>query len=128
MGMRARVLDDVAVPCSSATADTPPGSACSSGIAANAYDALIRVLSCTGTIFNDSFKGASHVSQTVLTEQASGCRSGPRAWRVQRRPGRRQQHEPRRRRLVQLPQSASVPQRGCKPYLAAEPPERADGA
>src|SRR6266496_2279123 len=128
MGMRARVLDDVAGPDFGPTADTPSGSACSSGIGANAYDALILVLSCTGTIFNNSFKGASHVSQTVLTEQASGCGSGARAGRLQRRPGRRQQHEPLRRRLVQLLQSAGVPQRGCKPYLAAEPPERADGA
>jgi hypothetical protein len=46
MGMRARVLDDVAVPCSGATADTPSGSTYScgtAGIAANAYDALIQI-------------------------------------------------------------------------------------
>jgi hypothetical protein len=74
MGMRARVLDDVAVPCSGATADTPSASAYScgiAGIAANAYDALIQIafVCAPGTIFNRSnFKGASHVSQTVLTE------------------------------------------------------------
>jgi hypothetical protein len=46
MGMRARVLDDVAIPCSGATADTPSGSTHScgiAGIAANAYDALIQI-------------------------------------------------------------------------------------
>jgi hypothetical protein len=64
MGMRARVLDDVAVPDSGATADTPSGSASSSGIAANAYDALILVLSCTGTIFNfSSFKEEQAMSR-----------------------------------------------------------------
>jgi hypothetical protein len=43
--MRARVLDDVAVPCSGATADTPSGSTYScgiAGIAGNAYDASIQ--------------------------------------------------------------------------------------
>src|SRR6266545_2181284 len=83
----------------------------------------------TGTIFDSSnVKGASHVSQTVLTEQASGNRNRARAWRVQRRRGRRQQHEPLRRRLVRLFQSAGGSQRGRKPYLAAEPPEWPDGA
>jgi hypothetical protein len=44
--MRARVLDDVAVPCSGATADTSSGSAYScgiAGIAANAYDAWKQI-------------------------------------------------------------------------------------
>jgi hypothetical protein len=44
--MRERVLDDVAVPCSGATADTSSGNAYSCGIAglaANAYDTLIQI-------------------------------------------------------------------------------------
>src|ERR1700693_2288651 len=59
MGMRARVLDDVAVPCSGATADTRSASAYScgiAGIAAHAYGALIQnAFECApGPIFDIS--------------------------------------------------------------------------
>src|ERR1700693_5020536 len=53
MGMRARVLDDVADPCFGATADTPSGSVYSCGIAANDYDALLQsVFECAPEPFS----------------------------------------------------------------------------
>jgi hypothetical protein len=63
--MRARFLDDVAVPCSGAMADTPSGSTHSwsiAGIAVNAYDALTQI----------AFECAPEPSSTAATtkEQA----------------------------------------------------------
>src|SRR6202163_1822965 len=70
MGMRARVLDDVAVPCSGAMADTPSSSTYSSGIAgtrANAYDALIQI----------AFDGALEPSSTAATSKEQAMSRKP---------------------------------------------------
>src|SRR5205809_5866203 len=57
---------------------------------------------CARTIFlnRSSPKGASDVSQTVLTEQAVGSGNSLGAWGVQRCARRRQQHESVYRRLL----------------------------
>jgi hypothetical protein len=68
--MRARVLDDVAVPCSGAMADTPSSSTYSSGIAgtrANAYDALIQI----------AFDGALEPSSTAATSKEQAMSRKP---------------------------------------------------
>src|SRR5580704_170144 len=95
------------------------------------------LLFARGLIFlnRSSIKGASHVSQTVFDGQAVGCGSGARAWRVQRRAGRRQQHEsvyPRRRqwpkpresveydRAKPLPASYGVGQQAAKENRARD--------